>query len=173
MTNKLRFGIYHMFEKILRESDRPLTCVDLYDYPEVKKLAEDANQVSDYLGHMYRRKFLRRHPAPNVPGSNARYAYSWRDEQVANTIENRNMQPRYQVPVHGEVPKLRVVDHLGGPERKDAPVRERVVTSREREPAGAVRRDVRISQSPDKIRVELEHMIVTVHRDFTLTVEHI
>jgi hypothetical protein len=80
MASNLRsaFGIYHVLENILKETDQPLTCVDLFDKPDVRKFADTANRVSDYLGHMYRRELLDRIPAPKTANSQARWAYIWK-----------------------------------------------------------------------------------------------
>ena len=52
---KSEAGIYKILEDLLRASgDTPLTCVDLYNDPKVRKHATDANKVSDFLGHMWR-----------------------------------------------------------------------------------------------------------------------
>ncbi len=47
-------GIYAILEKLLRATNenKPLTCTDLFDDPEVKKYADFPNRVSDYIGHM-------------------------------------------------------------------------------------------------------------------------
>lgn len=55
MSFKNTFGIYQVLERLLKAANRPLTCVELFDAPEVRQLAPDVNRVSDYLGHMYRR----------------------------------------------------------------------------------------------------------------------
>lgn len=73
------FGIYHVLETILKRSDRPLTCVELYDNPDVRKFADSTGRVSDYLGHMYRQGLLGREPAPKTPNSQARWGYFWKN----------------------------------------------------------------------------------------------
>jgi hypothetical protein len=80
MSSNIRtaFGIYHVLEVLLKETGQPLTCVDLYDKPEVRKFADSANRVSDYLGHMWRRELLDRVPAPKTVNSQARWAYIWK-----------------------------------------------------------------------------------------------
>ena len=49
-------GIYQLLENRLKATgETPLTCGELYEFPEIRELARDANRVSDYLGHMWRR----------------------------------------------------------------------------------------------------------------------
>jgi hypothetical protein len=80
MTGTIRsaFGIYHVLEVLLRDTDHPMTCVELFDKPDVRQFAETANRVSDYLGHMWRRQLLDRVPAPKTSNSQARWAYIWK-----------------------------------------------------------------------------------------------
>lgn len=73
------FGIYHVLETQLKQSDRPLTCVELFDHPDVKRFADSVNRVSDYLGHMYRRGLLGREPAPKTTNSQAKWGYFWKN----------------------------------------------------------------------------------------------
>lgn len=77
------FGIYHTIESILRKNPEPKTCVELFDDAEVKKFADSANRVSDYLGHMYRRGLLGRVAAPKTLNSQARWAYFWKETQTS------------------------------------------------------------------------------------------
>lgn len=78
------FGIYHVLETQLKQAPQPLTCVDLFDHPDVKKFADSVNRVSDYLGHMYRRGLLGREPAPKTLNSQARWGYFWKNrDEVA------------------------------------------------------------------------------------------
>lgn len=93
MSFRNAFGIYQVIEQLLKASDRPLTCVDLFDSPEVKRYADDANRVSDYLGHLYRRQLLKRFPAPKDGSSMARYAYMWKDPKLGSPAQ-RHVQPR-------------------------------------------------------------------------------
>lgn len=72
------FGIYHALEMALRKTDKPLTCVDLLDNPEVRKFTDSSNKVSDYLGNMWRRGLLQRYHAPKTANSMARWAYEWK-----------------------------------------------------------------------------------------------
>src|SRR5690349_20515431 len=73
-------GLYKAIEKHLRQAKTALTCVDLYDRPDVRAKAIDANQVSDALGHLWRRDFVKRRPAPKTPHNQARWAYYWPDD---------------------------------------------------------------------------------------------
>lgn len=70
-------GIYAALEQVLRESSKPLTCVDLLTYDVVRQWTADANKLSNCLGHMWRKRLLKRHTAPASDLSMARYAYSW------------------------------------------------------------------------------------------------
>lgn len=84
MTNLKRppSGVYAVLERLLRATkDEPLTCVDLFDNPEVKQFASSANRVSDYIGHMHRRGLLQRWTAPPQLNNKARYAYTWLDNR--------------------------------------------------------------------------------------------
>lgn len=96
MSFRNAFGIYHVLKQHLEASDQPLTCVDLYDHPDVRALVDDANRVSDYLGHMYRRGLLARHPAPKDGTSMARFAYSWKNPKLKVPAQ-RNVAPRLQL----------------------------------------------------------------------------
>lgn len=88
-------GIYQVLAKLLKASPKPLTCVELYDFPEVRKYAADTNKVSDYLGHMYRRGFLNRAPSQGV--GFARWAYGWKDPKLEPKITSRRAQPKLSV----------------------------------------------------------------------------
>lgn len=96
MSFRNAFGIYQALKQRLESSSRPLTCVELFDFPEIKKMAPDANRVSDYLGHMYRRGLLSRTNAPKGDNSMARYAYAWKNPK-ASAPQARVMQPRLVV----------------------------------------------------------------------------
>jgi len=87
-------GIYAVLERLLRATkDDPLTCVDLFDDPEVKRHADSANRVSDYVAHMWRRGLLQRWTAPRDLSNKARYAYTWKDVQTSTPVPDkvRNM----------------------------------------------------------------------------------
>ena len=81
------FGIYHVLETQLKRTDRPLTCVELFDHPDVKKFADSVNRVSDYLGHMYRRGLLGREPAPKTLNSQAKWGYFWKNRSEAEAFK--------------------------------------------------------------------------------------
>jgi hypothetical protein len=72
--------IYVKLEKLLKQANKPLTCTDLYDRAEIRELVKSADDVSDRLGYMWRRKLLSRVPAPRTGMKSARWAYSWRKE---------------------------------------------------------------------------------------------
>lgn len=94
------FGIYHVLETQLKQAARPLTCVDLFDNPDVKKFADSVSRVSDYLGHMYRRGLLGREPAPKTLNSQARWGYFWK-----NRAEIEAAKPRPSpAPLPAELP---------------------------------------------------------------------
>jgi hypothetical protein len=82
--NPKRFatGIYAALENALKESDKPLTCADLIDRPEVREWSDDSNKISNCLGHMWRKGLLARHAAPAAHLSMARFAYSWKGDPV-------------------------------------------------------------------------------------------
>ena len=72
-------GLFPVLKKILKESaDRPFTCTELYELPEVRRVASSANRVSDYLGNLWRDGDLLRLPAPASETSAARWAYQWK-----------------------------------------------------------------------------------------------
>lgn len=70
-------GLYVVLEKRLKAAKQPLTCVELWDFQDVKDHAESSNRVSDYLGHLWRKGLARRIPAPKTRNNEARYAYTW------------------------------------------------------------------------------------------------
>lgn len=102
------FGIYGELEKLLKESPEPLTCVDLYDHPEIQEHATTINRVSDYLGHMYRRGLLGRVVAPKSPNSQARYAYYWKEpkrkQRAAVAASASSPQPDLAVTARSTTP---------------------------------------------------------------------
>lgn len=86
MGIKSQAGIYQILEDILRATKDPLTCVDIYDNNiAVKKLTDSPNDVSNYLGLMWRRGFVQRWHAPKDSRAKARYAYTWREEDTTRT----------------------------------------------------------------------------------------
>ena len=96
MSFRNAFGIYQVLKQHLEHADHPLTCVDLFEQQDVRSLVEDANRVSDYLGHMWRRGLLSRYPAPKDGNTMARYAYSWKDPKKQAPAQ-RNPTPQLRV----------------------------------------------------------------------------
>jgi hypothetical protein len=141
------FGIYHVLERLLKESDRPLTCVELFDFPEVQKLINEkgqagVNKVSDYLGHMFRRELLKR-----VPGNvgSARFAYTWKNPNVGSPTA-RTLSPR-----------LTVVDHSKQPQGNDASRNSNGA------PRAVVdRQNLRILESAERIILETPQLRITI-----------
>lgn len=84
MAIKSEHPIYKVLEHLLRESDTPLTSVQLWDAPEVREHAKSAEKVSDHLGLMWRRGLVQRWTAPKDSLARARYAYTWIDQPEAN-----------------------------------------------------------------------------------------
>ncbi len=78
-------GLFDVLEKILKDAEHPLTCVEMYDMPEVREFAQSANRVSDYLGGLWRKGLVTRSPAPRGNNSAARWAYSWKPQQNLRT----------------------------------------------------------------------------------------
>lgn len=79
-------GLYKVLEKILREANRGMSCVELYDFPEVREHAASPNRVSDYLGNLWRRGFCTRTMSPGDDKSRARWLYKWKDATVPKVI---------------------------------------------------------------------------------------
>lgn len=112
------FGIYHQLELELKKSSRPLTCVDLFDVPEVRKHADSARRVSDYLGHMYRRGLLGREPVPKTINSQARWGYYWKDRSQVKDLAAQKTEEVMQslMASTGKIlskPNIEVTDHGG------------------------------------------------------------
>lgn len=97
-TTRYHTGIYAVLEKHLRKAKRPLTCVDVLEHDDVRIFTTDANRISNYLGHMWRKKLLQRHVAPPSELSMARFAYTWNPEQV----EARAVEGPTQVTLKGK-----------------------------------------------------------------------
>jgi len=74
-------GLYEVIEKHLKNAERPLTCVDLFDKQDVKHRAEDVNVVSNALGHLWRRDFIKRQAAPRSPHDQSKWAYYWPSDE--------------------------------------------------------------------------------------------
>ncbi len=77
--------IFISIERFLKQAgEKPQTCFDVFDDKVVSSLVDSANQVSDYLNHMWRRGQLQRY-FPAVPSAvRARHAYTWK-EAAENT----------------------------------------------------------------------------------------
>lgn len=76
-------GLYNALEKALREADKPMDCVELFDIDEVREHAASANRVSDYLGNLWRRGLVVRVPGGSTPNSRARWSYHWKKNPLA------------------------------------------------------------------------------------------
>lgn len=72
-------GLYQLLEKILFSAEEPLDAVQIYDMPEVRKLAPSANRVSDYLGNIWRKGLVSRVPAGGE-GRGPRWKYAWKSK---------------------------------------------------------------------------------------------
>lgn len=68
--------LYQAIETALSGCKAPVTCVELYGVPNIRRLAESSNRVSDYLGNMWRRGQVLRYPAPKDSGTASRWAYA-------------------------------------------------------------------------------------------------
>lgn len=97
MTTNGKSGIYQLIEKRLREAgDKPLTCVDLYEFAEIRAVTTSSNRVSDYLGHMKRRGLVDRWTSTNT-AQRTRYGYTMKDIKPVKLVDVND--------------KLRVVDN--------------------------------------------------------------
>ena len=74
-------GLFPAIEEVLKKSPQPMDCQALFDIPEIKALAASANRVSDYLGHLWRKNKVMRHPAPRDTSSKTRWVYEWKGER--------------------------------------------------------------------------------------------
>lgn len=110
-------GIYNTLETLIKQSDRPLTCVDLYDDADVRKYADSVNRVSDYLGHMYRRGLLSREPAPKSLNSQARWAYFWKNRAETAPARRPSAAPAAELPASIRTllskPNIEITDNGG------------------------------------------------------------
>ena len=81
-------GLFNVLERELkRVAPEPRTCVELYDLPEVRKLANSSNRVSDYLGNLWRKGKVVRIPAPRTETSAARWMYAWKAGEEVQGLE--------------------------------------------------------------------------------------
>lgn len=90
MLHKGNNSIYQEIERHLKGRSEPVTCKDLMEIPDFRKVALDeygndiqstTNKVSDVLGFMWRKKLLKRYPASGV-STRARWAYVWSEETL-------------------------------------------------------------------------------------------
>lgn len=81
---KTESGLYDVLEKILKDAKNPMTCVEMYNIPEVREFAQSANRVSDYLGGLWRKGLVVRMPAPRGNNSAARWMYAWKPKQASS-----------------------------------------------------------------------------------------
>lgn len=79
--------------------------MELYDLPDVRKHAESANRVSDYLGHMWRKGEARRSPAPKHKNNDARYAYEWNWGSEVNAAFEPSRSVRADSPAFAVSPR--------------------------------------------------------------------
>lgn len=77
--SKMEPGLYELLAGILKQSDRPMTCVELYEREDVRALANSSNRVSDYLGGLWRKGDAARVPFPRSATDASRWAYLWHE----------------------------------------------------------------------------------------------
>lgn len=81
MTPEGHNDLYPLLQQYLQTAERPMTCHDLYEIPEIRAVAPSANRVSDYLGVLFRRGVLSRVQAGGEgEHGRARWAYVWREK---------------------------------------------------------------------------------------------
>ena len=94
MAIKSSREIYRVLEEAIRASATPMTCVDLLEIDKIRKVAvaeygkdmrATTDKVSDALGLMWRRGYLKRFPAPQPSKTLARFAYLW-DDKVSRPV---------------------------------------------------------------------------------------
>lgn len=71
-------GLLNAIETVLREKEKAMDCVELYDDARVREHAASPNRVSDYCGHLWRRGFVTRLPAAGNE-TRARWMYQWKE----------------------------------------------------------------------------------------------
>lgn len=89
-------GLFEALEHVLKNAKQPYTCVEMYDLPEIRKLAESSNRVSDYLGGLWRKGKVLRLPAPRTSNSSARWMYAWKPQAEGKA---RSTAVEYQAPL--------------------------------------------------------------------------
>lgn len=96
-------GLYHAICEVLKTADQPMTCTELYAVPAIRRYANNANRVSDYLGNLWRDNMLKRAPAPRTEFSSARWAYTWRGNRKSKNIPTPQVQildlPEYTITI--------------------------------------------------------------------------
>ncbi len=89
--------IYQILEELLRAAgSNPQTCTDLYDDSRIRELASNANRISDYLGHMWRKGLVQRWYASKNVATRSRYAYTWIEQvpEAPEPVERLTVVPR-------------------------------------------------------------------------------
>lgn len=71
-------GLFNALEKVLRETGRPMDCVELFDLASVKEYAASPNRVSDYLGALWRKGLCTRVPSGGGDKSRSKWLYQWK-----------------------------------------------------------------------------------------------
>lgn len=104
-TTTAEVGLFDVLETLLKKANRPLTCVDLYAFPDVQSKAPSVTRVSDYLGGLWRKGKVSRSPAPKSDSDNSKWAYSWRPER--GTVPDFKHRP--PMPVRSLIEKPNVV----------------------------------------------------------------
>lgn len=84
MTPEGHNDLFPALESVLRAANKPLDCHELFELPEIKKVAPSVNRVSDYLGVLYRKGLLSRVRSDRElrETKRARWAYLWRDKSA-------------------------------------------------------------------------------------------
>ncbi len=81
--------LYSAINSALQVSKEPLCALDLYDIPDVRKFAKDANQISTYLSNLYKAKGVGRVRFTHPKARAVRFAYS-----MDKTLPTVNVAPR-------------------------------------------------------------------------------
>lgn len=95
MTPEGHNELYPLLQQHLQASDRPLTCHDLYDVPEIRAIAPSANRISDYLGVLFRRGVLSRlQNSSEDEHGRARWAYIWKEKVTPEWKKTVKAEPK-------------------------------------------------------------------------------
>lgn len=92
MTKRIKSSaeIYSVVEEAMTGLDKPITCAELMEVPEVRASAVEkfgsdiqiaTNKLSDLLGFMWRRGVIQRYAADSS-STMARFAYLWKHVEV-------------------------------------------------------------------------------------------